>query len=41
MEQLVKDGLVKSIGVSNFDTPEYLDELYAIAKILPSVNQIG
>ena len=40
MEKLVEDGLVRSIGISNYDTPELLEELFAIAKILPSVNQI-
>ena len=38
MEKLVADGLVKSIGVSNF-TIENLQELLKTAKIIPSVNQ--
>ena len=40
MEQMVKDGLVRSIGISNWNSPELLNELYSIAKILPAVNQI-
>ncbi|KAK4689037.1 hypothetical protein P7C73_g1072, partial [Tremellales sp. Uapishka_1] len=39
MEQLVKDGLVKTIGVSNYQVKD-LEELYSLAKILPAVNQI-
>lgn len=40
MEKLIEDGLVKSIGISNYNTPEVLEELYALAKIVPAVNQI-
>ena len=40
MEKLVEDGLVRSIGISNWNTPELLHDLYAIAKIPPAVNQI-
>ena len=39
MEALVSDGLVKSIGVSNFSSVQLAD-LMTYAKILPSVNQI-
>jgi diketogulonate reductase-like aldo/keto reductase len=39
MEELVKLGLVKAIGVSNFTTPMLVD-LLTYAKIVPAVNQI-
>lgn len=39
MEQLVKKGLVKSIGVSNF-TAMMIYDLLSYAKIKPAVNQI-
>ena len=39
MEKLVEDGLVKSIGVSNFNIKQ-LEELMKIAKIKPVVNQV-
>ncbi len=39
MEGLVKKGLVKSIGVSNFNTVMLLD-LLTYAKIVPAMNQI-
>ncbi len=39
MEKLVELGLVRSIGVANFDTPMIID-LLSCAKILPAVNQI-
>ena len=39
MEQLVDDGLVRSIGVSNFGKT-LLEELMAEARIMPAVNQI-
>lgn len=39
MEQLVEKGLVKSIGVANFDTAMILD-LLTYAKIRPATNQI-
>jgi len=39
MESLVKKGLVKNIGVSNYTTPMILD-LLSYAKIKPAVNQI-
>lgn len=39
MERLKKDGLVKSIGVSNFAIAD-LEELIASASIVPAVNQV-
>lgn len=39
LESFVSEGLVKSIGVSNF-LPEHLDTLLAGASIVPAVNQI-
>jgi len=39
LESFVSEGLVKSIGVSNF-LPEHLDTLLASATIVPAVNQI-
>lgn len=39
MELLVKDGLVKSIGVSNFSVP-ILNDLLSYAEIPPATNQI-
>ncbi|KAI7849953.1 NADP-dependent oxidoreductase domain-containing protein [Circinella umbellata] len=39
MEKLVKDGLVRSIGVANF-TIEMLEELMSKAEIPPAMNQI-
>ena len=39
MEKAVKDGKVKSLGISNFET-ENIDELYSKANIKPVVNQI-
>lgn len=39
MEDLVKEGLVRSIGVSNFTAPLLLD-LLSYSKISPAVNQI-
>jgi diketogulonate reductase-like aldo/keto reductase len=40
MEKLVEQGLVKSIGVSNFTHGEILDVL-TYAKIPPAVNQVS
>jgi diketogulonate reductase-like aldo/keto reductase len=39
MEELVAEGLVKTIGVANFTAPMLLD-LLSYAKITPAVNQI-
>ena len=39
MEKLVENGLIKSIGVSNFTTMMIVD-LFSYAKIRPTVNQI-
>ena len=39
LETLYADGRVRAIGVSNF-LPEQLDELAAVATIVPAVNQI-
>jgi diketogulonate reductase-like aldo/keto reductase len=39
MEQLVKNGLVKSIGVANFSGPMLVD-LLTYAKIRPAMNQV-
>ncbi len=39
LEQFQKEGLVKSIGVSNY-MPEHLEELIANSNVVPAVNQI-
>lgn len=39
MEKLVKDGLVKSIGVSNFNKKQ-IERVLAVATIPPATNQI-
>ncbi len=39
MEELVKAGKIRAIGVSNFDT-EQMKELLSYAKITPAINQI-
>jgi diketogulonate reductase-like aldo/keto reductase len=39
LEQFAKEGLTRSIGVSNF-LPEHLDRLEAEASVTPAVNQI-
>ena len=39
MEELVKEGLVKSIGVSNFTINE-INDLLSYCKIEPAVNQV-
>ena len=39
LEQLLADGKVRAIGVSNF-MPEYLERLLAETSIVPAVNQI-
>jgi len=39
MEELVSEGLVKNIGISNFNS-EQVDRVMEIAKIVPAVNQV-
>jgi 2,5-diketo-D-gluconate reductase A len=39
MEKLQGDGLIRSIGVSNFH-PEHLDQIFAMASSPPVVNQV-
>lgn len=39
LEELKTDGLIKSIGVSNF-WPEHLEALFQTANIIPAMNQI-
>lgn len=39
MEELLHEGKIRAIGVSNF-TPEQIDDLMGYAKIKPTVNQI-
>lgn len=39
MEKLVDEGLVKSIGISNFSVPK-TKELQSYARIKPVVNQV-
>ena len=39
MESLYNDGLIKSIGVSNFEKP-HMEKLLASAKVKPTVDQI-
>jgi len=39
MEELVKEGLVKSIGLSNCE-PEDIDEVLAVCTIKPAMNQV-
>ncbi|XP_020804586.1 aldose reductase isoform X2 [Drosophila serrata] len=39
MEKLVEDGLVKSIGVSNFNKRQ-IERILAVAKIVPATNQV-
>ncbi|MCD5348956.1 aldo/keto reductase [Kineosporia mesophila] len=39
LEQLLADGRVRSIGVSNF-TPQHLKDLFAATQIVPAVNQV-
>lgn len=40
MEEVKRDGLAKSIGVSNFSV-EDLNVILETAKVVPSVNQVG
>jgi diketogulonate reductase-like aldo/keto reductase len=39
LETLLADGKVRAIGVSNF-MPDHLDQLLAMAKVVPAINQI-
>ena len=39
MEQAVRDGRVRSIGISNYYTPEAVDEILSFAVITPAVIQ--
>ena len=39
MEQAVRDGKVRSIGISNYYTPEALEEILSFAEIMPAVIQ--
>ena len=39
LQELRADGYARSIGVSNFQ-PRHLDELLAVADVVPSVNQV-
>ncbi len=39
LEKAYKDGLVRSIGVSNYTIP-HLEELFSYAEITPTVNQV-
>lgn len=39
MEDLVEEGLIRSIGVSNFSTKK-LAQLMSTARIMPAVNQV-
>lgn len=39
MEELLKDGKIRAIGVSNF-TPEQLEEMKEYAEMQPAINQI-
>jgi len=40
MEEVKKEGLAKSIGVSNFDV-DALKEVLEVATVVPSVNQVS
>ena len=39
MEDAVRDGKIRSIGISNYYTPEAVDEVLSYAEILPAVIQ--
>lgn len=40
LEELVKEGKVKSIGISNFESKKRLDKILSNAKICPQIHQI-
>lgn len=40
MEKLVEQGLVKSIGISNFNSKQ-VEDILSIAKIKPVTNQVS
>ena len=39
MEQAVRDGKVRSIGISNYYTPEAVEEILSFAEIMPAIIQ--
>ena len=39
MEQAVRDGKIRSIGISNYYTPEAVEEILSFAEIMPAVIQ--
>ena len=39
MEQAVRDGKVRSVGISNYYTPEAVEEILSFAEIMPAVIQ--
>ena len=41
MEDLLKTGKVKSIGVSNFSQKKLEEEILPYATVVPAVNQVG
>ena len=41
MEDLLKTGKVKTIGVSNFSQKKLEEEILPYATVVPAVNQVG
>ena len=41
MEDLLKTGKVKSIGVSNFSQKKLEEEILPYATVIPAVDQVG